>query len=349
MCLSLAGGLLVLACQNPENRAAKERVFSPPPPDPVLAQAKAPVDLGRLVADADYRLKTLSMVYPEVRARAGGGVFTVHEVMELSRGMGSMAVNEEGHIRFNTRGDMDVELKTGTSDSMQVIYANEVLYLRNRNGAWRTSRDPADERYTWADNTYAGIRTTFEMFNGSLSLKSKGQETVDGRKGTALEVSFKGTPKDPGVLGGPPDAGLLPGTRLPDGGALLVSAMDRRRAMQNGEPQSISGVIVMDDALGIPLKVDLEGVMKLPGKRTTEVSTMTIKLQTSLTGVGKDHEIAAPGAAVEEIVRKRVPVNPLEFWDGGPGGAVAAGKAAKAGKEKAAAAPTPPPEEEEAE
>jgi len=338
--------VLLAACQNPEDRAAKQRVFSPPPPDPVLERAKEAVDLSKLPVDDAYRLRVLGMLFPEVRARAGAGLFEVKEVLDVVRAGGNIHMEETGRIRFNARGEMDVELRTGPVEAMQLIFANEVLYLRNRSGSWRASRDPADERHYWSDQTYAALRTTTEMFNPVMELKQKGPETVDGRKGVAFDVSFKGAPKDPGVLGDPEDGGV--GARLPDGGALFRAAQDRRRAYKGAEPQALKGVLVLDEQTGVPLKVDLTAVMKLPGRKTTDVSTMTIVLQSTITQVGKQVAIEPPGQAVEEISRKRVPLNPLDFADAGttPGKPVAAPAAGGKGKPKPAEA-TPPPEEDE--
>ncbi|MBI5494800.1 MAG: hypothetical protein HY904_07205 [Deltaproteobacteria bacterium] len=337
--LALAGLLATMACQNAEDRAAKERVFSPPPPDPFIQKAKEKLEAARIATDDAVRLRAFSQLFPEVAARARAGRFDVQGSMALGRGAQTVTVNETGHIRFNTHGDMDVELRTGPTEATQLIFCNDVIYLRNRAGSWRASRDPTDERHYWADNAYSSLRSITEMFNPAMSLAVKGKDQVDGRTGTLLEVTFKGAPRDPGLLAAAADGGPPPGTRLPDGGVLHQAAQDRRRAMKGGEPQSITGTVVWDDEAGVPLKVELEAVMKLPGRRTTDANFMTLKTSSTLTHVGKDEDIEPPKEAVEEIVRRRVPVNPLEFLDAGAGGK---------GK-KAPVVATPPPEEEEAE
>jgi len=333
------GLLLALqACQNDEDKAAKARVFSPPPPNPILERAKSPVDLARFASDDTYRTDVLGAQFPEIAARAKAGRFTVKESLTLSRG-GAITVEELGHITFNTQGDMDVELKTGTTESMQLVYANGVLFLRNRGGAFRASRDPTDERHFWADQTYSALRTTTEMFKDSLAVKPTGSITLDGRKASRFEILLKGAPTEPDVIPDDVDAGLAPGTRLPDGGVLLRKAFDRRRVVQGARASSLSGFIIMDNETGVPLRVSLEGTLRLAGKKTTEPGSMTIKLETDLTELGKEIEIKAPAEAVEEIVRKRVPVSPLEFLDGG------AAKS-KPGVKKVPA-PVEPPDEED--
>jgi hypothetical protein len=58
---------------------------------------------------------------------------------------------------------------------------------------------------------------------------------------------------------------------------------------------------------------------------------MSMTLEMTILEVGRDVVIRAPQEAVEEIVRRRVPVNPLEFLDAGTGppGKPAAGKGKK--------------------
>lgn len=328
-------GLLVcsaLACPNAEDQAAKERVFSPPPPDPVLEAAKQPVHLGNVANDRDYAAKVFSMLFPEVRARVGAGEFKCKHTMVLQRGQNLFKVEETGKITFNNAGDMAVELRTGPTEATQLIYANGVLFLRNRAGSWRASRDPSDERHFWADQTYAGLRTTLDLFKTRWKLLPKGPQTVGGRKGTRFDLTLEGPAQDPGVLPDEPDP--ITSVRLPDGGVQFRAAQDRRKALRNAQPQALSGTVVMDDDKGVPLSVKMEGTLKLPGRKTGDVSTMTLTLESTLVPTDKETPIHAPKEYLEEIVRRRTSANPLEFLDGGT--TPAKGKAdPKASKEPA--------------
>ena len=347
-CMRMVKGLLLVtllvpagACQKQENTAARARVFSPPPPDPFVAKAAQKLDVSRLDQDDELKMRVFSMLFPEVHARAKAGAFTVEETLTLNRGPGSVRVEEKGSITFNSHGDMAVELATGPTEKQQLIYANEVLYLRNRAGSWRASRDPADERHFWADNTYAALRTTTEMVAPHFTLKTLGKEKVQGRAATRFGFKLKDGPHKVGALN--EDKVATTTVPLPDGGAFFEAAQRRRQALEQGQPQSLEGTVLMDDVLGIPLKTDMVLVMALPAPQGVDAANMTIELHTRLTDVGKDEEIKPPGKAVDEIIRQRVAPNPLEFLDGG------ARKSARAAPRPAAAAPAaePPDDGEE--
>ncbi|MEW5853030.1 MAG: hypothetical protein AB2A00_29875 [Myxococcota bacterium] len=346
LCACVAFLLALWSCKNSEDQAAKERVFSPPPPNPILEKAKEPVDLAKLEQDKDYRRKVLGMLFPEVQARLKAGLFTVKETLTIQKGEQSISVEENGQIQFNSHGDMAVELKTGPTEAMQLVYTNEVLYLRNRAGQWRASRDPSDERHFWANETYGALRTTADLFKDAMTFKRVGPEEIEGRKASRFELGLSQSGGDPDVLTDPEDGGPQTTVRIPDGGALFRAAQDHRRALKGGVPQSLTGYIIFDDEKGVPLKVELEGTLKLGGKRTTDIKAMTIKLESSVVDVGKDQEILPPKGAVAEIIRRRIPVSPLEFLDGGT--TPAKGKPAQKGeKDKAPAQPVEPPDDTE--
>lgn len=333
----LAAGLCVAACQKPENAAAKERMFAPPPPSPSQLKGKVKLDVSKVATDVETRKHLITMQFPEVHVRAGSGAFNVHEVLTLQKGEAGISVEEKGSILFNKRGDLGVDLSTGTTERMQLIYANEVMYTKNRAGSWRVSRDPAEERHFWADTTYSAFRTTLEMLGDDVSWTVSGHESVEGRKATQFTLALKGAPRELGLLGEGMDAGRT-SVNLPDGGGLFAAAQDRRKAMKGGVPQSVQGTISVDDEWVVPLKVDLQVVMKLPGNKMREPQTVTIVLDNGLKDLGKDVDIKGPSEAVEEIVRRRVPPDPLEWLDaGGKPGAPKA--AAKPGTPKPAPAP----------
>ena len=171
---------------------------SPRPRRPTLGEA----------AKADVDVKVLSVRFPESHARLHSGRFTVKQTLTLEWGPADVTVEENGSAAFNKHGDMAVELKTGPTESMQRVYANEVIYLRNRGGAWRASRDPTDERRFWADQTFSALRSILDSFKGRLVLTPQGQETVGTRKATRFGVSLAGQAAEPDVLGEKPESPL---------------------------------------------------------------------------------------------------------------------------------------------
>jgi hypothetical protein len=303
------------------------------------------VDLASLAGDAAYRLKVLSMAFPEAAARAKAGRFDVKETLTLTRGKESIVVEEVGHIRFNSRGDMEVELRTGPSDAMALVYANEVLYLRNRQGSWRTSRDPRDERHFWADQVYAALRTTAEMVHAAMVLKNKTEEVLEGRNTTRFELSLQEQPNEAVVDLDMQDGGN-PAVTLPPDAGLFRAALERRTSLKGAKPLTLVGSVAFDNATGVPVRVSLQTTLGL-ARKAGETSVMGIKLETSLTELTKDAEIKAPAEAVEEIVRRRTPVHPLEFLDGGAGKAATGRATDSKPKQLPKTAPQEPADDEE--
>ena len=105
----------------------------------------------------------------------------------------------------------------------------------------------------------------------------------------------------------------------------------RKRA----KPAGGMGEVWIDEATAVPLMVRFEGALAVADGPTP--SKLEVKIDQSLTAIGKDVRVQVPKDAIDEIKRTKMPVRPRELFeqegivaplprDAGPGGGAAGSK-----------------------
>jgi len=304
------------ACPRAEDVEAKERLFSPPPPDPMKAKAEEPIDAGALADNPEMFKRVSRMGFREAHARLGSMVLTSTSELSFSRDKLKVEAAEDVKVVYDTSGDFSVHLVTGNESTQELIYANDVLFLKNNNGQWRASRDPTGERIELLEDSAGVWRSFYDLFVHALTIENRGGKRVAGRDGIAygLTVTNKsaeaealgkdGAPlnQQPSYDGGPPP--LVEETPEQKQALLGRLAKWRERARAAGG----SGEMVVDADTGVILKVDFKGSLVVGDEPT--LAKLNVKMKYALDGIGKDHEVKVPKEAIEEVTRKHWPVDP---------------------------------------
>jgi hypothetical protein len=333
-------------CQREENIQAKERLSKPAPPNKHVLAADDKIDVDKL-DDKTIMKRVVHMEGTEIAARLKSFKFE-------SRGELSLARGEAGGLRSaeTTRmvqgpprsgddeasGDFAVEVKTGDASEMRLAYVNEIFFLKNNNGQWRMSRDPQGERNAYRSEAVGVWRGFYDLVGHALIVEKRGSGTHDGRSVLKYRIALP----DEGAAARAAGASLPAPPVGPDGGPAEEPAPEKAKRMKDrmekwrerAKPAGGDGELWVDEDTGVPLVVKFNGQMVVGDG--PEAAVLKVKIDATYSEIGKDHQVPMPKDAIEEVVRKKMPVRPRELLeeeklvdplprDAGPGGGTKSG------------------------
>ena len=334
-------------CQRAENLEAKERLKKPAPAADVSAAAAEKIDVDGLT-DAAKMKRVVHMDGAELAVRLGSYTWKSEGSLSFGRAEEGVRSSEKATMLQASSGDFSIDTTTGDGSQMKLAYVNDVFFLKNGNGKWRVSRDPAGERNTYRSDALAVWGSFYDLVDHGLVVERTGASTQAGRAVVAYTLklpdeSALARNEGLGVTDGPPppievpDAGLQ---RAPEDDDIKRKRIAERvgKWAKRAHPAGGSGRIVVDEQTGVALLVDFEGRMLVgDGKEPAELK---VKIRQEITNIGKDPVVKAPEGAIDEIVRKKMVVEPRLILedakvvpplprDAGPG---SKGPGSKAGK-----------------
>lgn len=350
-------------CQRQENIEAKERLTKPAPPDPHVKAADEKIDVEKLT-DAAVLKRVVRMEGQEVAARLQSFVMTSNGQLSFSRGSAETGGGRvrsaektrmvQGLPREDGSGDFAVEVMTGDGSEMRLAYVNDVFFLKNNNGRWRLSRDPQGERNHYRSDALGVWRAFYDLISHALVVEPAGA----GRQGGRAVVKYRLSLPDQGAEAVAAGKQIAPPPVGPDGGpaeeppAEKLTRMRERMSKwkERAKPAGGKGELWVDEETGVATLVNFSGSMVVGDG--PEPARLDVKIDMSFTDIGKDHRVPMPKDAIEEVVRKKMPVRPREILeeegvvspmvDGGPAGA------RSSSSQKKAAPAAEAPEDEDA-
>jgi hypothetical protein len=310
------------SCQRQENIDAKARLSEPPPPDPVVALAEEVIDVRGLDKDEAALKRVSRMRFAEVARRLGAVTYVSDGTFTFHRDKLAFDAKEKVTIVHTQEGDFSIALVTGDGSTQDLVYANDVLFLKNNNGKWRASRDPVGERAEYLDDSAGAWRMMFDLFAHTLELSPAEQTTWEGR--SAVRYRFKVKDKSAeavklanehpavdgqGLLGA--DAGVATDEEIEAKKATVHERVQSWR--KKARPASGTGELIVDRESGVVVKIRFDG--KLLVGDASNPADLTADLSTELTQIGKPAQVSAPKAAVDEITRQKWPVAPRQVLE----------------------------------
>jgi hypothetical protein len=316
--LLAAFALSSCTCQRPENVEARERMSKPAPPDPSVAAASEPIDAEGLV-DALLFKRVSRMDGAEIAARLGAFTFTSTADLELGRDVEGQGLrsSEKTRVLQAKSGDFGVEVTTGDGSEMRLAYVNDVFFLKNNNGRWRMSRDPAGERNAYRSDALGVWRAFYDLYAHALRVEKSGSGTHAGRSVIKYRLSVPDQSAEAIAEGAKLPAPPSPPSTL-DGAVEVPEepAADKRKRLRDrmaqwrsrAKPAGGAGELWVDVTTGVPLLVRFEGRLAIGDQPNP--ARLRVKLEQSYTRVGEDPKVTAPKDAIEEVVRQKMPVRP---------------------------------------
>jgi hypothetical protein len=315
------------ACTRSENKAAKEALSQPNPPNPLDALSEEVLLSAKLADDEKLRDRVNRMSFAEVQRRLGSLELATEGKLAFVRGDLKVRSSEQVKITQAPEGDFAIHLETGDGGLQELVFANGVLFLKNNNGKWRASRDPVGERNELREDSAGIWRSFYDLYQHALTLKNEGTVTQAGRtavkyrmlvanqEGEARAIAAKVKDAPP-----PPREVTDAGSGLGDAGvdvdpaeqAARVSARVRKWR-ERARPGGGTGTLVVDQATGVLLLVDFDGRLVVgDGPNPAELQ---VKVKHEVSGVGGKHAVTVPKDAIDEVVRKKWPVKPRKVLE----------------------------------
>jgi hypothetical protein len=328
-------------CQRWENIEAKERLSKPAPPDPHVKAADDAIDVENLT-DPTVLRRVVGMDGTEIAARLQSFRFDSRGDLYFSRGTGGLKSSEttrmlQGRPAADSDdggGDFAVTLQTGDGSDMRLAYVNGIFFLKNNNGKWRMSRDPQGERNAYRSDAVGVWGGFYDLVKHALVVEKIGGGRHDGRRVVKYRISLPDASAEARAIGLGKEAPPVG----PDGGPAdepepqkLKRMRDRMAAWrESSRPAGGEGELWVDEETGVALVVKLTGQMVVGDG--PDPSVLKVKIDATYSQIGQDHEVSMPKDAIEEVVRKKMPVRPRDLLeeagivdplprDAGPGGA----------------------------
>lgn len=316
---------------------ARQRVFAPPPPDPVVTRAKEKIEVGGLASQPPVRERLVHMSFAEIAQRLGSFAFEAEGRISFSRGTVTRQSVERATLEQAANGDFRLDLVMEGGDEQHLVFCNGVLYVRHNFGVWRASRDPTDERLRWREQAYRIWPSFYDLFGDQIRFVEGAPTSVDGRPAVRFTISVAANPAPVEPMGKAPTEG--------DGleRTLAQRAIEWRR---HTAAESGGGSLLLDEQQAAPIEVDFGGKLRVVDDDQKPAS-LEVAVKAKISKIGTIPRIDPPADYVQEYVHRRIVTDPLAFLGAdapGASSAPAKGKgsaAANAGKP----APRPPAEE----
>jgi hypothetical protein len=309
-------------CQRQENIEAKERLSKPAPPDPHVKAADEKINVDNLT-DAAVMSRVARMEGQEIAARLGSFSMTSEANLSFGRGPvdggSKVRSGEKTRMVQSSNGDFAVELTTGDGSEMKLAYVNEIFFLKNNNGQWRMSRDPGGERNQYRSDALGVWRSFYDLVKHGLVVERIGP----GTQGSRGVVKYKLTLPDQSAEAKAAGAQIpQPEAKVgPDGGPVDEPAGEKLKRMRDrlaswrerAKPAGGGGELWVDESTAVVTMVKFQGAMVVGDG--PEPARLDVKIDMNVDNIGKDQVVPMPKDAIEDVLRKKMPVHPREILE----------------------------------
>jgi len=290
--------VLLAACTDPVDRAAKERIFSPEDPPPVVSSAKEALDAQKLASDPKLARRVVDMGPAEVTERLGPHRFTADVTFEWSAGKEKVKLTETRLLESaagGVAGDFHARIDNSRDQGLELIRARGQVFARSKYGKYRLRlRDRGIAERTRAE-TAGPLRELAALFQGRLALALEGTTSVEGRPAVryTLKLADATAAEKIARSEAPPSVVYARGGLDEDSGR-------RQRFMDQRQPTRLSGEVVVDAATAVVLRTHLDGTLAVPGSNGVAPAQLHVVLDQRIKDVGKPLALQPPEGSLPD-------------------------------------------------
>jgi hypothetical protein len=284
--------LLVSACKDPVDQAAKKRIFSPEDPPQAVAAASQKLPPEEAADSVSISRRILGMGAAETTERIGPHVYAATISWEWSSSGKNVRLKETRELLSGpggVSGDFIARMANTNEQGLEVLRVDGRVFARStygKDGAGRFRERKRDrgmaERIR--EEASGALRDVDQIFHGRLKLTAQGTSTIEGRTTWKYVVSL--SEAAPAL----PDE-KLPPLVTPKNGA--DETTKRRQLFYEARtPRTLQGEVYVDAQTSVVVKVHLDG--RVGVKASDAESELHLVLDSSLTGIGKSPTIELP-------------------------------------------------------
>lgn len=290
--------LALAACQDPVDKAAKKRIFSPEDPPQAVAAASQKLPPEEVAARAEIARRVLGMGAAETTERIGAHTLNATISWEWTAVGKNVRLKESRELLAGpggVGGDFFARLTNDHDQGLEVIRVDNKVFARTtygKDGAGRYRQRLRDrgmaERIR--EEAFGGIRDFDGLFRGRLVLAEQGTVSFEGRTAWRYAVSL-----------GPqaPDApSKLPPVQAPKNGVDATTRL-RQRFFEGRQPTALQGEVLVDAQTSVVLKARLDGRIGVAADGG-DGADLRLVLEQAMSGIGKAPVIKAPDDALPD-------------------------------------------------
>ena len=290
--LLTAGLALLAACSDPVNRAAKERIFSPEAPPPVVSSAKESLDPQKLASDPKLAHRVVDMGSAEVTERLGPHRFSAEVSFTWTAGKDMVKLTETRLLESaagGVAGDFHARIDNSRDQGLEVVRARGQVFARSKYGKYRLRLRDRGMAERTRNETAGALRELDGLFQGRLELALEGPTSVEGRPAFRYTVRLADA-----VATVKPSRRETPPSVAYARGGLDEDSARRQRFLDQRQPRKLTGEVVVDAATAVVLRAHLDGTLAVPGDKNVAPAQLQITLDERIKDVGKPITIQAP-------------------------------------------------------
>lgn len=286
--LTLAATLLaVVSCTDSVDKAAKKRIFSPEDPPQVIASALEKLPPEDVAENPRVARRILGMSAAEAVERLGAHTFTATVNFEWGLGDRAVKLTETRKLLSaagGVSGDFHGTLENSRDQGFEVMRVATQVLAKNRYGKFRERKRDRGIAERAREELHGVIAEFDDLFKGRMKLLPQGTATYDGRTVWKYTASL-----------GPPlpnNEKPLPPPPVPKDGVDQDTLL-RQRFVEQSEPKSLAGEVLVDQQTSVVLKARLDGTMVAPTDAGTD-AVLRVSIDALVTQIGKDPGIKVP-------------------------------------------------------
>ncbi len=279
--------LLLAACKDPVDQAAKRRIFSPEDPPVAVAAAKQKLPPEDVADKPEIARRVLGMGAAETTERIGPHKYTAKMKYEWTAGTRTVTLSEDRVFLAGpggVSGDFSASENNTQDQGLDVMRVKGQVFARSRYGKFRERKRDRGMAERMREEIYGGVKDVDRLFRGRLKLAAQGTATVQGRTAWKYQVSL-----------GPPladDGAKLPPPSLAKGGPDPTTAL-RLHFYDTREPRTLQGEVMVDQETSVVLKAHIDGRIGVPSDGG-EPAELRLVMDSELTDIGKDPQLKPP-------------------------------------------------------
>lgn len=293
----------LLACTSAEDRAAKQRIFSPEDPPRVLLAAQEVLEPEALHRRPAMAERILSISAREAAFRVGPHRQDVTVRFAWKRGERKITLEETRMVAVDPGGDFHVRVENDQLQGMEWIRLGGISYARSRYAPFRERRRDRGSSEHVLEEAYRALPTFWNLVHGALKFSEPVAEKLGDREVYRYDVALG----DP--IRSPKDESLPP-VLFPKDGPDEDTRL-RLRAAEKGRAKAVSGRLWVDRGSSVPLRAELSATVEVPDEEEPARLDFSLRLTTSK--IGESLGIEVPDH-LEDAPRPPGPVATLEAY-----------------------------------
>lgn len=285
--------VLLCACKDPVDQAAKARIFSPEDPPQAVAAASQKLPPEEAADSVAISRRILGMGAAETTERIGPHTYTATISWEWTAGGKNVRLKETRELLSGpggVSGDFLARMGNTNELGLEILRVGGKVYARStwgKDGASKFRMRLRDRGISERarEEASGALRDFDQLFLGRLKLNAQGTSTIEGR--TAWKYAVTLAEATPAL-----DAGLPPLVAPKNG---PDETTRRRRHFYEGHaPRMLQGEVYVDAQTSVVLKARLDGRLAVPARGEEPEAELRLSVESALTGIGVAPAIAAP-------------------------------------------------------